>query len=63
MVLDASQRKDSGDAGAPKITKAMVEAGVEVLRDSGRLKYEMDGVDQVLVERVLAASLRGNTCC
>ena len=62
-LTNPSAKSSSGDApvsgvGAPKITDLMIRAGTYVLRESGRLSHEMEGVDEVLVERILAASLR-----
>lgn len=45
--------------GAPGITSEMISAGVDVLRRSGRLSHEMDGVDHELIREILAASLFG----
>jgi hypothetical protein len=48
----------SGDlVGAPEIevTPAMIEAGVSVLWESGALETFMDGVDQLLIEKIFIA--------
>jgi hypothetical protein len=52
---------DSVEAGAPEqeidITSEMIEAGVRVLWDSGAHE-PMDGVDQLLIERIFIAMSR-----
>jgi hypothetical protein len=52
---------DSVEAGAPEaeieITPEMIEAGVCVLWDSGAHE-PMDGVDQLLIERIFVAMSR-----
>ena len=50
--------KDSRQAGAEiDVTPAMIEAGVAVLQDSGRLRLDQDGPDHLLVQSVLTAAL------
>ena len=41
-----------------EVTPEIIEAGVEDLRESGRLAYEMGDVDSVLVDRIIRAALR-----
>ena len=56
-----SSSLDSVEAGAPdaeiEITPEMIEAGVRVLWDSGAHE-PMDGVDQLLIERIFVAMSR-----
>lgn len=45
-------------AGAYGITPEMIDAATQVLRESGRLYSEADGVDQLVVEEMLLAALQ-----
>jgi hypothetical protein len=61
MICVQSPSLDSVEAGAPEgeieITPDMIEAGVRVLWDSGAHE-PMDGVDQLLIERIFVAMSR-----
>ena len=50
------------DAGAPEIevTPEMIEAGVRTLWDSGLIETPIDGVDQMVVERIFVAMSRAS---
>lgn len=48
----------SGQGGAEiEVTPQMIEAGVKVIQDSGRLSLEADGPDHLLVQSILVAAL------
>jgi hypothetical protein len=56
MKHDSAGQAGAHRTGEIEITQKMVEAGVVVLRDSGRLTNEVHGPDQVLVEDILRAA-------
>jgi hypothetical protein len=52
-----SEAESTDLAGAPEVevTPAMIEAGVRVLWDSGRLETFTDGVHQLLIQEIFVA--------
>lgn len=40
-----------------EVTQEMIQAATEILWESGRLEYEAEGVDQLVVEEMLRAAL------
>jgi hypothetical protein len=53
-MVDCSGERDE----ATEATPAMIEAGVAVLWDSGRLSYEAPGSDDLLIAEIWAAMMR-----
>jgi hypothetical protein len=51
---------DTGTTAAPteRITREMIEAGIEVLENSGRLIEGLCSGDQLLVQQIFASMLR-----
>ncbi len=50
-----------GEAGAPEITSAMIEAGVEVLWKSGAIEHPME-IDRDLVRSIYLAMTAAQSC-
>ena len=61
MANDSAGQAGAHQSGEIVITEEMVEAGLSVLRDSGRLSSEADGPDQLLVEEIVRAVLTYST--
>lgn len=40
-----------------EVTPEMIQVATEILWESGRVEYEAEGVDQLVVERMLRAAL------
>jgi hypothetical protein len=40
-----------------EVTQEMIQVATEILWESGRVEYEVEGVDQLVVERMLRAAL------
>lgn len=51
-----------GQAGVQEVTTPMVRAGVAFLRESGRLAFDAQGPDEVLVEDLLRRVFDARGC-
>jgi hypothetical protein len=52
------RKSSSRDRPADEVDQAMVSAGVRVLLDSGRLRAEAPGADELLVKQILDAAMK-----
>jgi hypothetical protein len=58
-VVNMVDRPTQREEPEIKVTPEMIEAGVSVLWESGAIENPMDGVDQILVQKIFVAmSLR-----
>jgi len=48
---------DDGKSSDVEVTEEMIQVATEILWESGRLEYEAEGWDQLVVERMLRAAL------